>query len=115
MALSSTPRPSVRGAERGGCLDPGAGGRAAAGSKRGGNAGTHVGGSASTASAALPGQLHSPTLSNHRWVRDVFAEAGIQEIQRTLVKKPKPCTNLPKHAQQQQAIGRRGPMRRFPG
>jgi hypothetical protein len=89
----------MRDAARGCCQEPGAEALTATGSRRGGNAGTQAGGSASTASAALPGQLHSPRLSNHNCVRDVFVEAGIQEIQRTLSEKPKPCTNLPKRAQ----------------
>ncbi|HWF31475.1 MAG TPA: hypothetical protein VG188_02845 [Solirubrobacteraceae bacterium] len=92
----STARGLTRGWRKAPAVEPAA--PAATGSIRGGSAGTQAGsaGSASTASAARPGQLQSPELSNQTCARDVFAAVGIQEIQRTLAEKPKPCTNLPK-------------------
>ena len=77
-ALSSAPAASRRARPRSGAQVPAAG-AAASGSRRGGKAGTHGGGSTST--AAVPGQLQSPRLSNQTWARFVLRATDIQEIQ----------------------------------
>ena len=72
---------SLRALVRPGAHDAGAGGPAAAGSRRGGKAGTQGGGSTSTAAPPWPGQLHSPRFSSHTCARDDFAATDIQEIE----------------------------------
>ena len=82
---------------------------AVAGSRRG-NAGTQAGGSASTASAALPGQLHSPSVSNQTCVRDVLTDAGIQGFNERSARNPSPartCPNARKASSGDRPAGRR--------
>src|ERR1019366_3718364 len=56
---------------------------------------TQGGGSTSAATAPWPGQLHSPRLSIHTWVREALLAMGIQVIERQHRAEPNPCTKPP--------------------